>query len=215
MDKDLTRLDRLMAAAKYHGTDKVGHGYIEFYAAFLPEHCRSMLEIGIAKGASALMWDEFYGKEELDLHYLDLFINPEFVSARWCRNRNFTPHAGDQSDISFLAGIRDQFDLIVDDGSHNAMDQTISFAHLFVNNLKSGGLYVVEDCHCCKDTFYWNSHLITDEVDTILGFFKMYLQYHETPSNPFIPSEQKELFDNLIAKVIITPSEKQIFIWKK
>ena len=42
------------------------------------------------------------------------------------------------------------FDIIIDDGSHRNDDMVISFETLFPV-LKCGGMYVVEDLHCC----YW------------------------------------------------------------
>lgn len=38
------------------------------------------------------------------------------------------------------------YDLIIDDGSHNVYDQQITFAYFF-RSLKSGGIYILEDLH--------------------------------------------------------------------
>ncbi len=38
------------------------------------------------------------------------------------------------------------YDIILDDGSHNVYDQQITLAHFF-KSLKSGGIYVLEDLH--------------------------------------------------------------------
>lgn len=38
------------------------------------------------------------------------------------------------------------YDLIIDDGSHNVADQQITFAHFF-KSLHSGGIYILEDLH--------------------------------------------------------------------
>lgn len=40
----------------------------------------------------------------------------------------------------------ENYDIIVDDGSHNVYDQTITFYHFF-KSLKKGGIYVIEDLH--------------------------------------------------------------------
>src|ERR1700761_8217591 len=101
MDK---REEKLSSLARAFKTDKIdSHDYIKYYAKYLPDTCRSMLEIGVAKGASALMWDAFYGADELDLHLIDLFLDPNHVSERWVRNRGWVPHRGDQSDLMFLS----------------------------------------------------------------------------------------------------------------
>lgn len=63
---------------------------------------------------------------------------------------------GDQSNLTLLQQLRsswasgegldrDPFDVIVDDGSHIVHHQMLSFEYLFLNALKPGGLYVIED----------------------------------------------------------------------
>jgi len=47
--------------------------------------------------------------------------------------------------IEYAAKLQD-YDLILDDGSHNVYDQQITLAH-FLKSLKSGGIYVLEDLH--------------------------------------------------------------------
>jgi len=182
--------------AQKFGTDKFEHGYMPYYEFHLPEKIRTMLEIGVAKGASALMWSEIFGEEELDLHIIDLFENEEFVSAKWCRNRGFVPHKGDQSDFKFLYTITNQFDVIVEDGSHNSYDQIASFMHLFQNNLRSGGIYVVEDLHCCKQPFYRQKNRV-EYQDTLLNILIKYSHTGDLSSR-FFPNEfEGEINDSL------------------
>jgi len=172
-----------------------------------------MLEIGIASGASALMWKEFYGADELDLHYIDLFINPEFVSPAWAKNRNITPHIGDQENLSFLSTIHEQFEIIVDDGSHNAQSMLISFKHLFVNNLISGGIYCIEDLHCNDLPFYYGGDVKSFE-DTPKHMFKEYLQTGKIDNVYFNEGESK-VFESLITSVTFGADDKIVFITKK
>ena len=40
-----------------------------------------------------------------------------------------------------------EFDIIIDDGSHNSDDIVRSFCNYF-NHLKDDGLYIIEDLHC-------------------------------------------------------------------
>lgn len=207
----MERLQKLEELVRKYPTDKGGHGYLPHYAELLPENCASMLEIGAARGDSLKVWDEFYGKNNIDIHVLDLFINKEFVSSRWCRNQGFVPHTGDQASLTTLARITEQFNLIIDDGSHNSFDQITSFRHLFVNNLAPGGLYVIEDCHCCMDPFYW-SHGINCIEDTILGAMEKFLE-GGTLSNRFI-AEDTEVLESLIKRVEVRCDRKMIFIWK-
>lgn len=209
----MTKEEFLIDAATKTGTDKLQHGYIKSYAQYLPDKCRSLLEIGIAEGRSALLWDMFYGKDVLDLHYIDLFLNPDFVNERWCRNRGIMPHAGSQSDVEFLSTIKNKFEVIVDDGSHNAAHQLISFKHLFLNNTKEGALYFIEDTHCNKEEFYWGEG-VTQFEDTPIFMFKHFLQTGKI-RNLFFNTAESEQFEDLIKWVRIECDEKLIIIKRK
>ncbi len=178
MDKNVELIEmQLTQLAQQYGTDKLEHGYMPHYALHMPDTVRAMLEIGCCQGASLRMWDAFYGLDT-DIHTIDLFKDPKHLSARAARREEFITHVGDQSDIEFLSRIRERFDVIIDDGSHNSDHQVISFKHLFVNNLVSGGWYVVEDMHCCLEEFYWNNNPdIMGIGDTMLGFAEMWLRF--------------------------------------
>lgn len=198
-------------AAKY-STDKLDHGYLPHYQQYLPAKCRSLLEIGAAKGASALMWQEFY--PDCDIHLLDLFLNPDFVSVKWCREHFFVPHQGDQGSLNILSKIGDQFEVIIDDGSHRADHQLISFKHLFLNNLVSGGLYAIEDCHCNKLPFYWGDGAVTMFEYTALHMFKLLKETGELV-NPYFNEGESDIFKSLIDRIEILEDEKLILIWRK
>lgn len=202
----------LTEIAAKHSTDKNEHGYIKHYDQYLPAQCRSLLEIGAAKGASALMWREFY--PDCDIHLLDLFLNPDFVSVKWCREHFFVPHQGDQGSLKVLASIDNQFQVIIDDGSHRADHQLISFKHLFFNNLVSGGLYAIEDCHCNKLPFYWGDGAVTMFEYTALHMFKVLKETGDL-SNPYFNEGETEIFKTLIDKIEILEDEKLILIWRK
>lgn len=202
-------LDEL--AAKY-GTDKLEHGYLPHYRNFLPQECRSLLEIGAAKGASALMWRDYY--PDCDIHLLDLFGDPDHVSVKWCREHFFVPHQGDQGSLKVLATIQEQFDVIIDDGSHRADHQLISFKHLFFNNLVAGGVYAIEDCHCNKLPFYWGDGAVTMFEYTALHMFNRFKETGEI-DNPYFNEGEVEVFKSVIDHVEVLEDEKLILIWRK
>ncbi len=210
----MNKLELLNTLAEKYGTDKRTsyHNYIEFYAKHLPDVCRYFLEVGCEHGRSALMWSEFYGDEELDLHLIDLFQNKEFKSARWARNRGYKAWVGDQSDISFLYTIKQQFEVIVEDGSHQSDHQQITFKHLFQNNLMNGGVFVSEDLHCCLDKFYWNGYVTTFE-DTFLAVLKRFKETGVFSGSYFTPNEAI-YFNTHVASVDIY-NDKIAFITKK
>lgn len=196
-------------AGKYK-TDKLEHGYLPHYQQHLPAQCRSMLEIGAAQGFSALMWRDYY--PDCDIHLLDLFLNPDFVSVKWCREHFFVPHQGDQGSLKVLATIQEQFDVVIDDGSHRADHQLISFKHLFFNNLVSGGLYAIEDCHCNPLPFYWGE--IVRFEDTPLFMFKHLKETGEL-INPYFTGEEIEIYKSIIDRIEILEQDKLILIWRK
>lgn len=198
-------------AVKYK-TDKSDHNYCGHYAQHLPTQCRSLLEIGAAKGASALMWRDYY--PDCDIHLLDLFLNPDFVSVKWCREHFFVPHQGDQGSLKVLATIQEQFDVIIDDGSHRADHQLISFKHLFFNNLVSGGVYAIEDCHCNRLPFYWGDGAVTMFEYTALHMFKTLKETSELV-NPYFTGDEIEIYKSIIDQVEILEQDKLILIWRK
>jgi len=201
----------LATIAKKTKTDKLSHGYIPEYEKYLPKKIDTLLEIGVAFGASALMWNEYY--ESADIHIFDLFKDPDHVSPKWCRSNFLIPYKGDQGNLSDLAQITNQMDIVIDDGSHYPQHMLISFKHLFHNNLVSGGIYSIEDTHCNKDPFF-NGGYVTKFEETPLWMFKNYLETGELV-NPYFNSGENEAFKNMIKDVKILVDEKLILIWRK
>jgi hypothetical protein len=131
-------------ALKY-GTDKssIAHNYCQFYERTLPKNPCKLLEIGVLKGGSIRMWKEYF--PDCEIHGLDLFIDnpiPDINGVVW--------HKGNQCDYVLLDALRkEDFDIIIDDGSHNSRDQMMTFFGLF-----NGKHYYIEDTHCCANEFY-------------------------------------------------------------
>lgn len=126
-----------------HGSDKAQHNYLQFYETMIRTTPKKLLEIGVLKGASIKMWREYF--PETEVHGLDLFIEnpiPDIEGVVW--------HKGNQCDWQLLDALRhEDFDVIIDDGSHNSRDQLITFFGLF-----NGKQYYIEDLHCCRQEFY-------------------------------------------------------------
>lgn len=133
----------LSELAFMYGTDKLGHGYIPFYEQHLPRHPKKILEIGVKEGRSIQMWQKYF--PDAEIHGLDLFEEfpiPDIPGVIF--------HKGNQSDWLLLEQLRkEDFDVIIDDGSHNSRDQMMTFFGLF-----NGKHYFIEDLHCCLDPFY-------------------------------------------------------------
>lgn len=139
-------------AIKY-GSDKVQHGYCQFYEKTLPKNPKKILEIGVLKGASLAMWAEYF--PDAEIHGLDLFAeNSEEDIETYLRNelgfKNIILHKGNQCNWLLLEVLRNEdFDVIIDDGSHNSRDQLITFFGLY-----NGKQYFIEDIQCNDEEFY-------------------------------------------------------------
>jgi hypothetical protein len=106
-----------------------------------------LLEIGVDEGGSLEVWRKYLGPHAT---IFGIDINP--ASA----NRVDAPNQcriGSQDDADFLRRVVKEMggvDVVLDDGSHVAPHQAISFSALFPL-LPEGGLYMIEDMH----TSYW------------------------------------------------------------
>lgn len=143
-------------AIKY-GTDKLEHGYIPFYEKHLPKEPKRILEIGVKEGRSLAIWHKYY--PNADVYGLDLFGEHThedvyknidyYCDGEWNLNK-VSLITGNQCDWLILEQLRKHdFDIIIDDGSHNSRDQMITFFGLF-----NGRHYFIEDIHCCREEFY-------------------------------------------------------------
>lgn len=135
------------------GTDKIGvHGYHRFYPYFL-ENLREkeglkMLEIGFLRGESYEMWVRYFPKGKV--YFMEKLGGKTFPEAR------FTGDQGSIPDLHHLLVTKDlvsDLDFIIDDGSHHPEHQMKSFQYLFMEGLKPGGIYIIEDI----ETSYWRS----------------------------------------------------------
>lgn len=108
----------------------------------------TLLELGVYKGGSLLMWSEYFKKGNIigvDINNIDLKLP-----------KNVHMEVGDQRDKEFLHNLsekyaEDGFDIIIDDASHYANFTEASFLICFNQLLKPGGIYVIEDW----GTGYW------------------------------------------------------------
>lgn len=119
----------------------------DFYLSRFRGRPLKMLEIGVNRGGSLQLWREYMGKDAV---IFGIDLNPE------CADLADPPtqiRIGSQADPNFLASVIAEMgtpDIIIDDGSHVARHQQVSFETLFPL-LAPGGIYVIEDMH----TAYW------------------------------------------------------------
>jgi hypothetical protein len=112
----------------------------------------ALLEIGVNKGGSLLLWRDYFTQGQIfgvDLHPpADLFDSSGRI--RVVR--------GDQGNAAQMDAIASQanplgFDIIIDDASHIGLLTAATFQILFYKHLKPGGFYCIEDW----GTGYWES----------------------------------------------------------
>lgn len=147
-------MDSKQLDASRYDTDKAVHShYLRNYEPFLQPYVDKdirLLELGVYRGGSLLMWRDFFERGlivGLDLNKVELPDAGERVRI----------YQGQQEDTSRLDEIANEnapegFDIIIDDCSHVGELTRISFWHLFEHHLKPGGLYVIEDW----GTGYWD-----------------------------------------------------------
>jgi hypothetical protein len=143
-------LNRLTKLANLYNSDKgtvfqEQHGYTLEYDKYIPEKGNlTLLEIGILRGDSLKMWNDY--NPELNIHGIDNDINVyNYIS----ETEKIKIHIGDQSDINFLDSVAEKtgkLDFIIDDGSHHSVHIVSSFKGLYPY-LNNGGYYFIEDLH--------------------------------------------------------------------
>lgn len=127
----------------------------------------SMLEIGVQNGGSLETWSRyFYNATRI----LGCDINPKCADLRY-ENKAVTILVGDATQVGTYESIKEisqQFDIIIDDGSHVSQDIVDAFL-LYFPTLTPGGIYCVEDTH----TLYWEDFGGgLDNADNAKEFFK-------------------------------------------
>lgn len=150
------QMTELCELARKHLTDKGGqhyhagdtcHAYTPVYHEMLGhrrDKIKNVLEIGVNHGCSVVMWEEYFP----NAHIIGLDSNGGCyrgpghlgrVSVRMADQNNGADLDRETADVP-------EFDLIVDDGSHEFEHQVFSARHL-LSRLAPDGLYVIEDIH--------------------------------------------------------------------
>jgi len=181
-------MDTLSQLADKYKTDKGlwHHSYTPIYHSYfekLRNDNLTLLEIGIGgyeypdKGGESLrMWADYFPNAKIvgiDIHEKTIPLPDNVMIAK-----------GSQIDMLFLSDIIQSIgnpDIIIDDGSHINEHIIQSFRWLFPN-LKSGGVYVVED----TETSYWEDYGdgIPPNLPTTMNYFK---KLADTLNSPIFP----------------------------
>jgi hypothetical protein len=103
----------------------------------------TIVEVGIFNGGSLFMWRKYFGPEA---RIIGIDLNP--IAKDWERD-GFEIFIGDQSSPEFWEKFYQEvgsIDILVDDGGHTN-DQQIITSHFAIQNIKDGGVLIVEDVH--------------------------------------------------------------------
>jgi len=149
-----------MILKELHDKYKAGKGdfLIEAYERIFKDAIRytsgNLLELGIWKGGSLRMWRDYFKQ----FNILGLDRNPKWMIKGEERIQTLVANQIDIPDL--FADKLTKFDIIIDDMSHVGSLTKQSFRHLFDNNLKPGGIYVIEDWQ----TGYRDKKIINGEM---------------------------------------------------
>ncbi len=122
-----------------------GHNYSPFYEKYFYKYKNikdlNILEIGSLRGAATASFYNYFDKPKI----ICADINPFQLEVFSKNIRSIYVDTQSRYALQSLSYFLNQeFDIIIDDGSHNIKDQMITF-NIFFRKLKKTGLYVIED----------------------------------------------------------------------
>jgi len=120
--------------------------YFSVYEALLQKYVGqeiTIVEVGIFNGGSLFMWRQFFGPKA---RIIGIDLNPD--AQEW-EKHGFEIYIGDQSSEAFWTELFQKIgkvDVLIDDGGHTNWQQVVT-SHYAIQNIKDGGLLIVEDVH--------------------------------------------------------------------
>ena len=129
--------------------------YLKYYDNVfdtIKENKLKMLEIGVGHGGSLDTWSEYFINAEL---IIGCDIDPKCAKLIYEDKRVhiIVGDANANDAYSKIINLSSEFDLIIDDGSHMAVDILNAFINYFPL-VKPGGMFLIEDTH----TLYQNAY---------------------------------------------------------
>lgn len=202
----------LSEIARTYPTDKLfTHNYYDscYEEAFknIKYDVKKLCEVGIGfnftwgdyvvkSGNSLRVWRDYFVNAEilgLDISTYPDMDDMDRIKIDWI----------DQSKKDLVEGYSKNlidYDVIIDDGSHNVYDQTITFYHFF-KSLKSGGVYVIEDLHSSIEVnipektriWGWGEPGFITPLEMLDNFIK-----NKTIINDYLNEEEKKYLEDNI-----------------
>ena len=186
----------LVDIGKKYPSSKNISGFIQLYDKYLTPYRDleiNILEIGVDNGDSLRIWREYFSKANIcgiDIDKKNFEIKDTNILQ------------GDQSDHKFLNTLVKEykhFDIIIDDGSHQAKHIISSFNYLFPY-LNNDGLYVIEDLQTSYIPRYGGSRINLSKKESSMNFLKSLTDSinYEKNNRPFF---KKNKSDGLIKSI--------------
>ncbi|MDP7265737.1 MAG: hypothetical protein QGH39_09300 [Candidatus Thermoplasmatota archaeon] len=183
-------------SALAHGkTDKSMeyHGFTEIYEhIFFPlKDLRiKIFEIGIAKGGSLFLWQDYF--TNATIYGIDIYEK----SVKGRRIKTFIADQTDRNQLqSFIDKYGSDYAIILDDGGHQMEMQQISFGFLF-RHVKPGGYYIIEDVHTSLPNYY-PSYAPKDQENSTLRMINNFIENSVIKSKYLKPEEIEYLNNNI------------------
>ena len=167
----------LLEISDFYSTDKESeHNYISnHYERILEpvrESTKRFCEIGRGCLGSSEMFRDFFKNAEV------VACVPNEINENKERIKICVLDQSKEEDINNFCSQQENFDVILDDGTHKMKDQQVSFAKLF-KKLNPGGLYIIEDLHTSieakmpeKRVFGWGDPEKTTTLEMLENFSK-------------------------------------------
>jgi hypothetical protein len=126
-------------------TDKnTCHSYLETYEKLLKDKhltCKNVLEIGIQRGGSIKLWNDYF--VNANIYGLDDDENPKFLE-EFKRVKCLKMNAYSQDSIDYFSNQNIKFDFIIDDGPHTLESMIFCLLH-YSKLLAPTGTLIIED----------------------------------------------------------------------
>jgi len=188
----------LAQLAEFYGTDKeYEHRYVtnhyERIFAFYRKKAKRFCEIGIADGVSLMMFRDYFSEATI--------VGCDLVDKSIEEDRVFVVKMNQSVDaeIDSFCESQDDFDIILDDGSHKMRDQQVTFSKLF-RKLNPGGLFIIEDLHTStearmpeKSVYNWGD----PEKTTTLEMLENFMSSGKIKSDYLTEEESRYLEENI------------------
>ena len=164
---------------------------------------KKVLEIGVYKGHSMLLWNSYF--ENADIYGIDIDLQQKHLGKTpidICKGKQRIKlkefNACDKKELEKVKKEgwfgKEKFDLIIDDGSHDPVHQAQAL-NMYLPMLKESGTYIVEDV---IDRSTKLNLLALDRIENIFNLFENKRYVFEQ----YVEEQKNELLKDYRVKVI-------------